>query len=204
MPNNTWIAFAKHKQIAVGEPRNVATHVKAFLDTQPEVPFVVLDADTSQPIELDLRGSLAAILKRLPVPEASSTSAAEATPRGPGRPKLGVVAREVTLLPRHWDWLGSQPGGASVALRKLVEQAQRASLESDRRRVATESAYRFMHAMAGDEKGFEEASRALFANQLERLKDVVAKWPRDVRSHLLELAGRALAAPNTDAAKAAD
>ncbi len=204
MPNSTWIAFAKHKKIAVGEPRDVATRVKACLDAQAEVPFVVLDADTSHPIELDLRGSLATVLKRLPVSEASSTSATEAMPRGPGRPKLGVVAREVTLLPRHWDWLGSQPGGASVALRKLVEQAQRASQEADRRRVATESAYRFMHAMAGDEKGFEEASRALFANQLDRLKDVVSKWPRDVRSHLLELAGRALAAPPADAAKAAD
>jgi len=204
MPNNTWIAFAKHKQIAVGEPRDVATRVKAFLDAHPEMPIVVLDADTSQPIELDLRGALATVLKRLPVPEASSTLPTETLPRGPGRPKLGVVAREVTLLPRHWDWLGSQPGGASVALRKLVEQAQRASLESDRRRVATESAYRFMHAMAGDERGFEEASRALFANQLDRLKDVVAKWPRDVQSHLLELVGRALAAPDTDAAKAVD
>src|ERR1700739_3037247 len=43
----------------------------------------------------------------------------------PGRPKLGVVAREVTLLPRHWDWLATQPGGGSVALRKLVGEARR-------------------------------------------------------------------------------
>jgi hypothetical protein len=202
MPNTTWIAFAKHKQIAIGEPKHVTTCVKSLLDRQPDVPVLMLDADSSQPVEVDLRGSLAAILKRLPSltveAPAPSAAAAEAPPRGPGRPRLGVVPREVTLLPRHWDWLGSQPGGASVALRKLVEKAQRASAESDRRRVATESAYRFMHALAGNEKGFEEASRALFAGQLDRLKDEVAKWPQDVRTHLLELAGRAMAAGPAD------
>lgn len=204
MPEHTWIAFAQHKQIALGAPRDVAARVKAFTDAQPDVPLVVLDASSSHTIELDLRGSLATVLKRLPEPATEAPSPTDAMPRGPGRPKLGVVAREVTLLPRHWNWLGTQPGGASVALRKLVEQAQRASQAADRQRVATESAYRFMHAMAGNEKGFEEASRALFGGQLDRLKEVVAKWPRDVRYHLLTLAGLALAAPPTDAAKAAD
>ena len=121
------------------------------------------------------------------MPEASAVPA----PRGPGRPKLGVVPREVTLLPRHWDWLGSQPGGASVSLRKLVEKALRASAEPDRLREATESAYRFMHALAGNEAGFEEASRALFAGELARLQAEVANWPPEVRSHLLDLASRA-------------
>jgi hypothetical protein len=147
------------------------------------------------------------VVKRLPAssPDTASSSAqATQEARGPGRPKLGVVAREVTLLPRHWDWLSEQPGGASVALRKLVERAQRASAESDRRRKATESAYRFMHALAGNEPGFEEASRALFAGKLERLKDEVAKWPRDVRTHLLVLAGRAISADPDDAQKPAE
>lgn len=196
-PDTTWIAFADHKRIALGEPKDVATRVRAFVDSQPEVPVLILDASSSEPVEVDLRGSLATMLKRLPRVQdpALDTAAAEVAPRGPGRPRLGVVAREVTLLPRHWDWLGTQPGGASVALRKLVEKAQRASAESDRRRVATESAYRFMHALAGNERGFEEASRALFAGELHRLKHEVASWPRDVRTHLLELAGRAIVAP---------
>ncbi len=202
MPSTTWIAFAQHERIAIGEPRDVATRVKSFLDGQPEVPVFILDANSSQPVEVNLRNSLATILKRLPKPSvedpAPSAAAAEAMPRGPGRPKLGVVAREVTLLPRHWDWLGTQPGGASVALRKLVERAQRLNVESDRRRAATESAYRFMYALAGNEKGFEEASRMLFAGQFERLKVEVASWPHDVRVHLLELAGRALAAAPAD------
>ena len=161
----------------------------------------LLDA-IHQPVEVDLRGSLARILECLPASAveapAPGAAAGDALPRGPGRPKLGVVAREVTLLPRHWDWLGTQPGGASVALQKLVERAQRANAESDRRRAATESAYRFMHALAGNEKGFEDASRALFAGQIERLKVEVASWPHDVRTHLLELAGRALASAQAD------
>ena len=105
-----------------------------------------------------------------------------------GRPKLGVVAREVTLLPRHWEWLASQPGGSSAALRKLVEHALRSNSEVDRLRRARDAAYRFMYAMAGDEPGFEEASRALFADQPEKLRDQIAKWPKDVREHTLSLA----------------
>ena len=194
-PTATWIAFAGHERVATGEPRDVAARAKRFVDGHPEVPVLIFDAFSSRPIEVDLRGSVAAVLERLPsppevaapVPEASAVPA----PRGPGRPKLGVVPREVTLLPRHWDWLGSQPGGASVSLRKLVEKALRASAEPDRLREATESAYRFMHALAGNEAGFEEASRALFAGELARLQTEVANWPPEVRSHLLDLASRA-------------
>jgi hypothetical protein len=112
-------------------------------------------------------------------------------PRGRGRPKLGVVAREITLLPRHWDWLNAQPGGASVALRKLVEEARHVNRGKDRRREAQESAYRFMSAMAGDEPGFEEASRALFAGNHETFKVAIRAWPADVRGHALHLAASA-------------
>lgn len=193
-PTSAWIAFAKRKRIAHGEPRDVAAAVKRHVDGHPDVPVAVFDAATGRPVDIDLRGSVVAVLKRLPAPPAEAAPPAAApAPRGPGRPKLGVVAREVTLLPRHWDWLGSQPGGASVALRKLVEAAQRTHAEADRRREATEAAYRFMHALAGNEAGFEEASRALFAGDLAGLKEQVANWPRDVRTHLLELAGLASA-----------
>jgi hypothetical protein len=200
----TWIAFTKTRRIARGPAREVAAAVKAHVDGHPDAPVLVLDAVSSRPVEIDLRGSLAAVLKRLPLPPVEAKPAAEAAteepPRGPGRPKLGVVAREVTLLPRHWDWLASQPGGASVVLRKLVERALRASVETDRLREATESAYRFMHHLAGNEAGFEEASRALFAGDFARLKDQIAKWPRDVRSHLLELVDHAAPVAPADAA----
>lgn len=203
-----WIAFAERKRVATGDPRAVATAVKQWIDRQPQASVAIFDADSSESIELDLRGSVAAVCKRLPAPAAPAASPPGAatptdTPRGPGRPRLGVVAREITLLPRHWDWLASQPGGASVALRKLVDRARKENAETDRQRAAIDTAYRFMLAMSGDEANFEEASRALFAADLAQLRVQVARWPRDVRAHLLELAGRAAPSPGVDAAPAA-
>jgi uncharacterized protein len=99
-----------------------------------------------------------------------------------------VVAREVTLLPRHWEWLGAQPGGASVALRKLVEEARRANGDADRARAARDAAYRFMSVMAGNLAGFEEASRALFADDRRRFVGLIAGWPGDIRDHVVRLA----------------
>jgi hypothetical protein len=108
--------------------------------------------------------------------------------RGPGRPKLGVVSREVTLLPRHWDWLNSQPGGASAALRKLVDDARRVNSAMDRVQHSQGVAYKFMSAMAGDFPGFEEAIRALFAGDYQRFKRLVASWPVDIQDHARKLA----------------
>lgn len=194
-----WIAFAGKKRVARGAPAGVATRVKALLEKSPNTQLLIFDSRSSRPVELDLRGSLAQVLKKLEgatesAPTLQSKEDERAT-RGPGRPRLGVVAREVTLLPRHWNWLASQPGGASVALRKLVEQGLRASAGADRQREAREAAYRFVHAMAGDEPGFEEATRALFAGDLQRLRGHLAMWPRDVREHALTLAETALAEP---------
>lgn len=193
--NPTWIAFAGSARIASGPPRDVAAKVKEFVDTNSQDTVLVIDAITSEPVELDLRGSLSTVLRTLPsasTPGIDSVPERPAdTPRTVGRPKLGVVAREVTLLPRHWDWLATQPGGASVALRKLVEHALRANREDDRIRVAREAAYRFMSAIAGNEPGCEEAMRALFAGDHERMAQAVAKWPADVRDHALSLAAAA-------------
>lgn len=203
-PNSPlWIAFADRQRIAQGDPRTVASAAWQRLEADPAVTLAVLDARTSVSVELDLRGTLASALQRLPLLDESAPApdpaAPPTAPRGPGRPRLGVVAREVTLLPRHWDWLAGQRGGASVALRKLVEHALRTGVQADARRAAQESAYRFMHAMAGDEAGFEEASRALFAHDLARLRREVARWPHDVQQHLLTLA-EASVAPAGDAA----
>ena len=202
-----WIAFGGTKRIAFGDPREVAAQVKAFVDSNSKAPVLIFDAVSSELVELDLRGSVAAVLRRLPRdrPDASGEIAqsVSALPRGPGRPKLGVVAREVTLLPRHWEWLASQPGGASVALRKLVDQARHASKEIDRLREAREAAYRFMRIIAGDEPGFEEASRALFANRPAKVREHIAKWPRDVRAHALSLVDLATAENTAPAVAAA-
>jgi hypothetical protein len=149
-------------------------------------PIIIFADATGQPIDLDLRGTERDVVARLPQPAAEESAAAE--PRGRGRPKLGVVAREVTLLPRHWEWLGAQPGGASVALRKLVDGARRANGDADRARAARDAAYRFMSVMAGNLAGFEEASRALFADDRRKFVALIAGWPDDIRDHIVKLA----------------
>lgn len=184
-----WIAFAQTRCIAIGTPTEVTAAVKTFTDEQPDVGVLVFDAISSRTVEIDLRGSLADALARLPPPVAVPESSA--TTRSAGRPKLGVVPREVTLLPRHWEWLASQPGGASVALRKLVEQAMRVNSAADQLRQAQEATYRFMQAMAGNEAGYEEASRALFAGNTDAFYTHTATWPEDVREHARRLAAMA-------------
>jgi hypothetical protein len=133
-PSNV-IAFAGDTCIASGELSCVALAAKkAAAKARPQA-VLVFDAATSEPVELDLRGSREDVLRRLPTSHAAPVQAdepdKEEMPRRAGRPKMGVVAREVTLLPRHWDWLAIQPGGASVALRKLVEHAMRANAGKD-------------------------------------------------------------------------
>jgi len=183
------IAFEGVRRIASGELAEVALKAKSASDRGAQV--LIFDDATSEPIEVDFRGSADEVLRRLAQPESKPVATAEA-PRGPGRPKLGVVAREVTLLPRHWDWLNAQPGGTSVALRKLVDGARRANESKDRVRRSQEAAYRFMSAMAGDLPGFEEATRALFAGQRERFDQLVEAWPKDIRAHARQLAALAL------------
>jgi hypothetical protein len=174
----------------------VALKAKEALDRDQSLPILIFDDSTSQQIEMDLRGTFEDVRRRL-AEAAGRVDEAQAqpeTPRGPGRPKLGVVAREVTLLPRHWEWLNRQPGGASVALRKLVEEARRVHSGRDRVRAAQEAAYKFMSAMAGNEPGFEEAIRALFVGQGDKFGRMISGWPADVRDHAKKLAGPALEA----------
>jgi hypothetical protein len=208
-PDTPCTAFEGSRCIGTGPLSAVARSAKAAIDraseTRTPAPVLVFADATSEVIELDWRGSLSEFEARLDLlaqapgqqasaPQTAATPAADGTPpsaeaaRGPGRPKLGVVAREVTLLPRHWEWLASQPGGASVALRKLVEVARRSSEVKDRVRQASAVAYRFMSTMAGHEPGFEEASRALFAGDQAGFEALIAAWPADVQNHLKALA----------------
>jgi hypothetical protein len=145
---------------------------------RPQGEVLVFDDATGAQIDLDLRG------KQQKTPGERQT----AEPRGPGRPRLGVIAREVTLMPRHWDWLNLQPGGASVALRKLVDEARRTAGDRDRVRASQEAAYRFMSAVTGNLPGFEEATRALFAYDRRKFSQLIADWPEDVRDFAVRLA----------------
>ena len=125
--------------------------------------------------------------------ESQTDTPPEAAAPGVGRPRLGVVAREVTLLPRHWEWLAQQRGGASAALRRLVDEARRSQGDQDAQRLAKERVYRFMSAIGGGLPGFEEASRALFAQDGSAFAHRTAHWPADVRDHLAWLARDAFA-----------
>lgn len=206
--NTPCTAFEGSRCIASGALKDVALHAKTAVDRGASLvnPAAVLifDDASSEVIELDWRGTTDAFAARFDqlalskaaasTPDQMSASGGESAaspdvdaPRGPGRPKLGVVAREVTLLPRHWEWLGSQPGGASVALRKLVEVARRSSEVKDRVRHASAVGYKFMSTMAGHEPGFEEASRALFAGDQAGFEALIADWPVDVQAHLKKI-----------------
>jgi hypothetical protein len=161
-----YAAFSGFDQIASG------TLAEVFAASQARNGALIFDLETGRVVDVDPR-----------FPPGSA-------PR-PGRPKLGVVAREVTLLPRHWDWLASQPGGASVALRKLVEEASRDP--KARRRAARDAAYRFATALVGDAPGYEEAIRALYAGQGEEFAAHIENWPADVRAQLAAMTAGAFA-----------
>jgi uncharacterized protein len=190
-PAGHFTAFIGPKRLASGSLADVALAVRKSTKPGGHQPILIFDDTSGKSVDLDLRGTDEDVVARLPLPASPSSAAAEqpsSEPRGRGRPKLGVVAREVTLLPRHWDWLAGQPGGASVALRKLVEDARRTNGDRDRRRAARDAAYHFMSAMAGNFKGFEEVSRALFADDRRRFAELIADWPDDVRDHIVSLA----------------
>lgn len=178
----TCTAFDGHVLIASGALAEVALAVKHLLDKAPMRTPQIFDDATGQPVEIDFRGSADEVLARLrPAMDGDA-------PRGAGRPRLGVVAREVTLLPRHWYWLNSQPGGASAALRRLVEEARRNGSAKDRARLAGDAADRFMRVVAGDLAGYEEASRALWRGDRDAFNRHTRGWPKDVREHARRLA----------------
>ncbi|WP_199099378.1 DUF2239 family protein [Dyella sp. ASV21] len=183
----TCTAFLGHRQLASGSLAEVALAARKALLDDAAAPVLIFDDLSGRTLDLDLRGTLDEVLARL----ADYTPCEQAPARGPGRPKLGVVPREVTLLPRHWEWLAAQPGGASATLRRLVEEARRESVGRDRARLAGEALDRFMLTMAGDLPGYEEAARAFWRQERDRFGELIQRWPIDVRTHLHRLADQA-------------
>ncbi|MFG1420090.1 DUF2239 family protein [Roseixanthobacter liquoris] len=183
-----FIAFAGPRRLAEGSASEVAAAVKRLQLEDETQEVLTFDLETAHPVDFDLRGTPEEVAARY----AARPAPAEGEPaRGPGRPKLGVVAREVTLLPRHWEWLADQPGGASVALRKLVEAARRDQGAPARRRAAQDAGYRFMSALAGNLSQFEEALRAFYAGDAAGFAALTAEWPEDIRAHAHRLAAPA-------------
>ena len=175
----TYTAFGGDRLIVSGGLKTMLLRTKEHLDLGAGDPVLIFEDRSGRQVDFDFRGTPEEILGRV--------EAARPRP-GPGRPKLGVVSREVSLLPRHWDWLESQSGGISAALRRLVDEARKREPGRERARLAREAASRFMGAMAGDRPGFEEASRALFAGD-HRVASRCSSggWPDDIRAHLERL-----------------
>jgi uncharacterized protein len=186
--NSVFLAFNGYQRIGKGSLEEVRLAVRAAVgdaaNASTTTPWI-FNAQTGEPIDIDLDTP---VLVAHPTDDVSPLPLATAKP---GRPKLGVEAHEVTLLPRHWEWLKSQQGGASVALRKLVDTARKSSQHTDNARLAQAALYRFVSAIAGNLAGFEEASRAMFANDRARFFQLISSWPHDVHEHIAVMAENA-------------
>jgi hypothetical protein len=186
-------AFAGQRHIASGQLPEVVRRTKPVVDRGETEPVLIFEDSTSEQIEVDFRGTMEQVLEGLTWNTICRDSAWEGAQKSsPGRPKLGVIPREVTLLPGHWDWLDDQPGGASSALRRLVHEAKKG--DANRNRRSQEAVYRFMTVMAGNLPGFEEALRAFYRKDSDRFDELIKPWPKDVRSHVKKLVAAALSA----------
>lgn len=183
---HSYTAFQNNKRVAKGPLEEIALKLKKKYEEDETSTFLIFDDQSGRTLEfLDFSGTNEQVLQRIQVylPREESKSS------GPGRPKLGVVAREVSLLPRHWEWLAQQPGGASVTLRKLVEEKAKSGLSSPRE--AIDATYRFLSVAAGDLPGYEEALRALYKKDGKRFAALINDWPKDLREHAQAMAVKA-------------
>jgi hypothetical protein len=183
------VAFVGPERLAAGTPPTVAAAAKRRLDADPGSVILIFDRETGRQLDLDLRGTLDEVTARLP--RGQTPGGVSGVPRGRGRPKLGVVSKEVTLLPRHWAWLSAQRGSASAVLRRLVDDARRAGEKREAVRQAQDAAYRFMTSMAGNAPGYEAAIRALYRSARREFAAAVESWPPDVRAQCTSMAAEA-------------
>lgn len=184
----TCTVFKAGAAVAAGPVRDVVATLHARREAHGDEGLLVFDDRTGGAVDFDLRGSAAdaqAVLPHHPLWPATPPP----EKRGRGRPRLGVVSREVSLLPRHWSWIKAQRGSASAVLRRLIEREMKADAPADEVRARAERAHAFLWTMAGDLPGFEAASRALYAGALDTYAALAAAWPDDVRAYADRLLG---------------
>lgn len=193
-------AFQSNYILSSGPLIEVALAIKTAIENNQVDTFLVFNDETGKVIDLDLRGTKTDVINRLSKATlekvtqqtfdestSSEKTAEKKIATGRGRPKLGVISKEVTLLPRHWEWLAAQSSGASAAIRRLVDEARKKTGTTTQKRTAQEAAYHFMTTIAGDFPYYEEATRALFADDRAKLEEFIAQWPQDIRTYLLYL-----------------
>ena len=178
-----YTVFAGERRVASGPLQNLLPQLKEWVDSHPNELALVFEDGTGKQTDFDLRGTIEDVLSRAHV----------APKPGPGRPKLGVVSREVTLLPRHWEWLERAPNGASGAIRRLIDEERKRTPGLQESRMAKDAAARFLSAVAGNLAGYEEASRSLYAGDREGFERNSRGWPEDVRDYAFKLASPAFA-----------
>lgn len=188
----SYSAFGDGKKLIVSTTSlsEAITQSKQALDGGGANNVFIFDDLTGKTVDLDFHGSLEEVLARAAQYYGEDDSSEKRT--GPGRPKLGVTSREVSLLPRHWDWLNAQPGGASSALRKLVDEARKKNASKDNARMVHDAAAKFMFTMAGDCPGFEEASRQYYRGDYQSFWTIIEEnaWPADIKGHLRKMVDR--------------
>lgn len=184
--SESFSTFTPKKCLITGSLEEAALAAFHHLQSQSAESVLIFNDATYAIMDIDLSGG-AVLVKR----KAASYPTANTTAKsGPGRPKLGVIGKEVTLLPRHWEWLASQKGGASVTLRKLIDNARRdpkISAQSERKQ-AQDLTYKFCNAIAGDLPGYEEALRCLYAVDEEGFCNHIGEWPVDIAGRARSLA----------------
>jgi hypothetical protein len=176
-----YMVFAGNEALVTGDLRSILLQTKEYLDSGATLPVLIFEEQTGKQVDFSFQGTAEEIIER-ELPQKTT---------GPGRPKLGVISREVSLLPRHWDWLEQQPNGISAALRKLVEDAKKRAPGKETGRLLREAAGRFMTALAGNLPNFEEAYRALYNKDQSKLTAMISGWPSDVRSYIERMVNEA-------------
>ena len=180
MANITLTAFWRHQKIAHGTLSELLRQLQSA-ETGHETVFIFNDRSGKR-LDIHIKGDIASTLAVYP--ELAESSGLKSR----GRPKLGVSAKEVTLLPRHWAWLATQPGGASATLRRLIDQARKTSVAADNKRQRHDRAYHFMYEIAGDLPDYEASLRALFADDEAAFTACIKNWPQDIRYYARWLA----------------
>jgi hypothetical protein len=188
----TYTAFEGTTRLFRGALPEVVVKVKERLGRAENSPVLIFSDDTGNTIDFNFQGSVKDVRKRLAIFVSMQQSGPVS---GPGRPRLGVISREISLLPRHWEWLASQPGGASATLRRLIDEVKKKSSARVSIKEVQERVYRFMSVIAGDLKGYEEALRALYKADRKNFLLHIHEWPADVRAHAIEMAKPVFEAP---------
>lgn len=168
---NRYTAFRGDTRIITDSLFNVAL----ALQKQSEMNVLVFNDQTGQQIDLDLSGSEDDLKQRYTEVEYVKKV---------GRPKLGVISREITLQQKHWNWLDQQSSSASAVIRKLIDKELNDPSSESNIMLAKQAIDHFMLAMLGNMPNYEEATRALYQGNKSHFLALIHNYPKDLKVYL--------------------